>query len=169
VLGAGCGASSGSVSSGSVSSGSVSSGSVSPPAAAPTVLSTATRKALAAKYLAIADPANDSLETENDGFGDAEHDNLAQARDDLLAEAATEAQFDAQLLAIRFPVVLEQQVRALVRANQRRIQLTRRQAAATTLAGLRAFDGQHKASDNAVEVPVREIRRLLALPPPSTS
>jgi hypothetical protein len=159
VLGAGCG----------TTSGSASAGRTSPPAAAPAVLSAATRTALAAKYLAIAEPANDRLDTENDGYGDAEHDNPAQAHQDLLAEAATEARFDARLLAIRFPAVLEQQVRALVRANERRIQLTQRQAGATTLAGLRAFDGQHKASDNAVEVPVRAIRRLLGLPPPSTS
>ena len=54
-------------------------------------------------------------------------------------------------------------------ANQLRIQLTQRQARATTLASLRAFDRQHKAADAAVEAPVRQIRRLLALPPPSTS
>jgi hypothetical protein len=157
-LGAGCGTSMGS-----------SPGSSSPSAGSGTALSPANQKALAAKYLAIAQPANHSLDTENDGYGDAEHDDLAAARKDLLDEVATESRFDAQLLAIKFPAAVEQQVQALVSANKIRIKLTQRQARATTLASLRAFDSQHKAADAAVEAPVRQIRLLLALPPPSTS
>jgi hypothetical protein len=161
LLGAGCGTSSGGVGQAA---------SASPPAAGSvTVLSPAVQQALAAKYLAIAQPANHSLDAENDGYGDAEHDNLAQARTDLLDEAATEARFDAQLLAIRFPGPVQEQVQALVSANKIRIQLTQRQAQAATLASLRTFDSQHKAADAAVEAPVRQIRRLLGLPPPSTS
>jgi hypothetical protein len=159
LLGAGCG----------TSTGSASPSSASPSAGSVTALSPATQKALAAKYLAIAQPANRSLDAENDGYGDAEHDDLAAARKDLLDEVATEARFDSQLLAIKFPASIEQQVQALVSANKIRIQLTQRQARATTLASLRAFDSQHKAADAAVEAPVRQIRRLLALPPPSTS
>jgi hypothetical protein len=174
LLGAGCGASTGgasptSTSPSSTSPGAATSSSASPSAGRVTPLSPATQKALAAKYLAIAKPANHSLDTENDGYGDAEHDDLATARKDLLDEAATEARFDAQLLAIRFPPSVGEQVQALVRANKVRIQLTQRQARAITLAGLRAFDSQHKAADAAVEAPVRQIRRLLGLPPPSTS
>jgi hypothetical protein len=169
LLGAGCGASTGGASPSSTSPGAATSSSASPSAGRATPLSPATQKALAAKYLAIAKPANHSLDTENDGYGEAEHDDLAAARKDLLDEAATEGRFDARLLAIRFPPSIEEQVQALVRANKIRIQLTQRQARATTLAGLRAFDSQHKAADAAVEAPVRQIRRLLALPPPSTS
>lgn len=175
VLGAACGASQGGSpgaatgTAGQAGTASSSAGTASSSAGTATALSPATRRALAAKYLAVAHPANDSLDTENDGYGDAEHDHLAAARKDLLDEVATEARFDAQLLAITFPAAVEQQVQALVSANKVRIQLTQRQARATTLASLRAFDSQHKASDAAVEVPVREIRRLLGLPPPSTS
>lgn len=183
LLGAGCGTSPGGASPSSTSPSSTSPGaapsssagqaaSASPPAAATgsvTVLSPAVQKALAAKYLAIAQPANHSLDVENDGYSDAEHVDLAQARKDLLDEAATEARFDAQLLAIRFPAPVQEQVQALVSANKIRIQLTQRQAQAATLASLRAFDSQHKAADAAVEAPVRQIRRLLGLPPPSTS
>jgi hypothetical protein len=173
LLGAGCGSSSpaspgpGSTAPGSghLSSASASAGATGSVAA----LSPATRKALAAKYLAIAQPANHSLDVENDGYSDAEHDDLAHARKDLLDETATEAQFDRQLLAIRFPAAVEQQVQALVAANKTRIQLTQRQARAATLASLRAFDSQHKAADDAVEAPVRQIRHLLGLPPPATS
>jgi hypothetical protein len=168
VLGAGCGASAGSTGT-AAPSGAPQPSSASPSAGSVTAISPATQQALAAKYLAIAEPANRSLDAENDGYGDAEHDDLAAARKDLLDETATEARFDSQLLAIRFPASIEQQVQALVSANKIRIQLTQRQARATTLASLRAFDSQHQAADAAVEAPVRQIRRLLALPPPSAS
>ena len=59
--------------------------------------------------------------------------------------------------------------RALVRANERRIALTRRQASATSVSGIRALDRRHKAADAAVEAQVRLIRQFLALPPPATS
>ena len=168
VLAAGCGASAGSAGT-AAPDGAAQPSSASPSAGSVTAISPVTQRALAAKYLAIAEPANRSLDAENDGYGDAEHDDLAAARKDLLDETATEARFDSQLLAIRFPASVEQQVQALVSANKLRIQLTQRQAGATTLATLRAFDSQHKAADAAVEAPVRQIRRLLALPPPSTS
>jgi hypothetical protein len=157
LLGAGCGTSAGGASPSAAATGSAA------------VLSPATQKALAAKYLAIAEPANHSLDVANDGYSDAEHDDLAKARTDLLDETATESRFDAQLLAIRFPAQIERQVQELVRANKLRVQLTQRQARATTLASIRVFDSQHKAADAAVEAPVRQIRRLLGLPPPSSS
>jgi hypothetical protein len=172
MLGAGCGTSVGSAGSSSTSPGAATSSSASPSAGATghmTVLSPTAQKVLAAKYLAIAQPANHSLEVENDGYGDAEHDNLAKARKDLLYEIATEKLFDSQLLAIRFPAPIDEHVQALVSANKIRIQLTQRQAQATTLASLRAFDSQHKAADAAVEAPVRQIRRQLGLPPPAAS
>jgi hypothetical protein len=176
TLGAGCGTSSGGASPASpgaaTSTGAGQPASTSPRAAATgsaTALSPATRKALAAKYLAIAEPANHSLDVANDGYSDAEHDDLANARKDLLDEAAAETRFDSQLLAIGFPAPIEQQVQSLVSANKIRIQLTQRQTRATTLASLRAFDSEHKAADAAVEAPVRQIRHLLGLPPPASS
>jgi hypothetical protein len=164
VLAAGCGSSAGGPGTGGAGSSAAGDGTT-----ITATLSPAVRKALAARYLAIAQPANHSLDVENDGYGDDEHDDLAGARRDLLDEIATETQFDRRLLAIGFPSPIEQQVQALVTANQARIALTQRQAAATTLAALRAFDSQHQASDAAVEAPVRQIRRLLGLPPPATS
>jgi hypothetical protein len=172
LLGAGCGNSLSSGGAATTSPAAPGSGPASAAATAGTgvaALSPATRTALAARYLAVAQPANHSLDVENDGYSDAEHDDLAEARKDLLDETATEARFDQQLLAVRFPAAVEQQVQALVSANKTRIQLTQRQARATTLASLRAFDSQHKAADDAVEAPVRQIRQLLGLPPPATS
>ena len=124
---------------------------------------------LAARYLLIARPANHRLDAEVDGYGDAERDDLARARADLLAQVATERQFDAGLLRIPFPARIERTARAIVRVNQARIALTERQARARTLAGMRGLDGRHRAADAALEAQVRRIRVLLGLPPPSTS
>src|ERR1700727_2702199 len=49
---------------------------------------------LAARYLLIARPANHRRDVEVDGYGDAERGDLARARADLLAQVATERQFD---------------------------------------------------------------------------
>ena len=124
---------------------------------------------MAGEYLKIARPANRQLDRANDGYSDAEHDNLAKAVAELRAEIGTERQFDRQLLRLRFPALIELAARMLVRANNSRIELTTRQAAATSLTRLRALDHQHMAADAAVEAQVRQIRDFLNLPPPATS
>jgi len=134
-----------------------------------TQLSHAQLTALAARYVAIAKPANRRLDIDFDGYGDHQRDDLAAARRDLRAEVATERQFDRQLLSIRFPSWIAMTARGLVMANQRRIVLTERQADAASLAGMRALDHQHTAANAAVESQVRQIRLFLGLPPPSTS
>lgn len=159
VLAAGCGAAH-------------SAGTGSHPAASRTIateISPARLRTLAARYLAIARPANHRLEVEVDGYGDAERHDLTAARNDLRAEAATERRFDEQLLRIRFPSRITTTARATVAANRRRIALTGRQALSPSLAGLRSLDRRHKAADAAVETQVRLIRLFLGLPPPATS
>jgi hypothetical protein len=138
------------------------------PAASATPAPASIRR-LAADYLAIALPANHRLDVEVDGFGDHRRDDLAQADADLRAEAATELHFDRQLSRIPFPAAIAAIARALIRANQRRIALTRREARSASLAGLRSFTSTHKAADAAVEVQARAIRKALSLPPPSAS
>lgn len=179
LLAVGCASSGGS--SPAASPGSASSPAGSAPAAASGPTGDVTRLAAAlgispgelatldGQYLGIASPANHRLDVDNDGYTDAEQDNLAKARTFLRSEVATERRFDADLLRITFPTPVEQQVRALVRANTARIALTRSQARATTLSALRAFDTQHRTADAAVEAPVRQIRAELGLPPPATS
>ena len=125
--------------------------------------------AMAARYLAIALPANHRLDVEVDGYGDHERDDLDAARQDLHAEAATERHFDRQLLQIRFPGPIAATARSMVSANQTRIALTERQARLVSLASLRSFDHRHRAADAAVETQVRQIRVFLGLPPPSSS
>jgi hypothetical protein len=123
----------------------------------------------AARYLAIANPANHSLEVSNDAYKKDELSNLAAAKSDLRGEVATETKFDTQLAQIPFPLGDASIVRALIAANQQRGALTARQARSTSLAQLRSLDARHQATDAAVEAQVRLLRKALGLPPPSTS
>jgi hypothetical protein len=135
-----------------------------PPApAAPALSPSATR------YLAIATAANHRLEIANDGYKKDELTSLAAARADLRSEVATETSFDGQLAQIPFPLSVASIVRALILANQQRGALTARQARSASLAQLRSFDARHAATDAAVELQVRLLRRALHLPPPTTS
>src|SRR5580698_5488160 len=132
-------------------------------------ISPARLKALANQYLEIAHSADRRLDVDNDGYGDAQSDNLTLARRFLLSEVSTEKAFDTELARLAFPPLLKVQAQALVQANNQRISLTERQADATTLAAMRAFDSQHSAADAAVERPGRVIRQDLGLPPAATS
>ena len=126
-------------------------------------------RALAARYLAIARPANHRLEIGVDGSRDHRRDDLAKAVADLRAQAATERHFDRRLGRIRFPAAIEAIARRLIRANRSRIALTRREARSVSLAELSTFTRRHRAADAAVEVPVKALRKALGLPPPETS
>src|SRR5262245_2378424 len=88
-------------------------------------------RVLAAKYLAIAVPANRRLEVEEEGYTANAHRNLAAAESALRAQAATERWFDGRLRAIKFPPSIAATARALVLANQSRIAFTEMQARST--------------------------------------
>jgi hypothetical protein len=122
----------------------------------------------AARYLAIATAANHRLEIANDGYKKDELTNLAAAKADLRSEVATETSFDERLARIPFPQSVASIARALILANEQRGALTARQARSTSLARLRSFDARHRATDAAVEVQVRLLRKALHLPPPTT-
>jgi hypothetical protein len=124
---------------------------------------------LAARYLAIAGPANERLDHEVDGYQDESGHDLAAAEDELRAEAATELRFDRQLSRIPFPLPAAAAAQALIAANQTRIGLTSQQARSSSLGRLRSFDRRHHAADAAVEDQVRFIRQALGLPPPKTT
>ena len=126
-------------------------------------------KALAAAYMAIAEPANHRLDKEVDSYNDHARENLAIAEADLRGEVATERWFDQRLLKIAFPAAIATTAKALVRANDQRIALTIKQARAMTVSELLAFNARHRAADAAVEVQVRIIRKQLGLPPPDNS
>ena len=131
--------------------------------------SPAATRALATRYLAIAQPANRELDHEFDGLKDNEKDNLAAAQGDRRAAAATEHRFDRQLIAITFPPLTEPIVRLLYRVNQARAALTSTAAGATSLRQLRGYQRRLDAANEPVEDAVRVIRSQLGLPPPDTS
>ena len=138
------------------------------PSTATTPSAAATQNA-AAKYMAIARPANCKLDHEFDALKDHEKDNLAAARADLRAAAATERQFDRQLMAISFPPQTEPIVGLLYRVNEARAALTSTAAGATSLRQLRGYARRRDAANEPVEDAVRIIRGQLGLPPPDTS
>jgi hypothetical protein len=126
-------------------------------------------RALAARYLAIAQPANRQLDHDFDGLKDNEGDDLTAAEADLRAAAATERRFDRQLVAITFPPQTEPIVRLLVNVNQARAGLSTTAAAAMSLRQLRGYQARLDAANQPVEEAVRVIRSQLGLPPPDTS
>jgi DNA-binding GntR family transcriptional regulator len=138
-----------------------------PPATAAT---TAELTAMAARYMAIARPANRELDHEFDGFDDHVKDSdLAAARAELCAAVVTERRFDRQLIALSFPPRTEPFVRLLYRVNQARAALTSTAAAVTSLRELRGYAKRLDAANGPVEDAVRVIRAQLGLPPPDTS
>ena len=125
--------------------------------------------ALGRSYLAIADPANQQLDSDVNAYTASEHSNLAAAQSSLKAEVTTAGAFDRKLAAIKFPAAIEAIARDVVRANQARGRVIARQARARTLAQLQSFDARHQAADAAVEAQVKRIRQALHLPPPAGS
>jgi hypothetical protein len=126
--------------------------------------------AMAARYMAIARPANRELDREFDAFDDHMKDgDLAAARADLRAAVVTERRFDRQLMALSFPPRTEPFVRLLYRVNQARAELTSTAAGATSLRELRGYQRRLDAANEPVEDAVRVIRAQLGLPPPDTS
>jgi hypothetical protein len=126
-------------------------------------------EALGDRYLTIAAPANHSLDHEVNDFAVHQRADLAAAASDLRAQAATERWFDRRLAAIPFPPGIAAIARALIQVNESRAALAGQQALSASLTALRAFAGQHRAADAAVEFGVRLIREALGLPPPSES
>ena len=140
------------------------------PTARGTAVTSAELTAMAARYMAIARPANRELDHEFDGFDDHMKDgDLAAARADLRAAVVTERRFDRQLIALSFPPRTEPFVRLLYRVNQARAELTSTAAGVTSLRELRGYQRRLDAANEPVEDAVRVIRAQLGLPPPDTS
>ena len=140
------------------------------PASQSPAAATAELTAMAARYMAIARPANRELDHEFDGFDDQIKDgDLAAARADLRAAVVAERRFDRQLIALSFPPRTEPFVRLLYRVNQARAELTSTAAGVTSLRELRGYQRRLDAANEPVEDPVRVIRAQLGLPPPDTS
>jgi hypothetical protein len=127
------------------------------------------RRALAARYLAIAAAGNRRLETDFDRLNGSDRADLAAARADLRDAAATERAFDQRLARIAFPAGIETIAQLLVLSNQARSELTAAAAASVSLSRLEAFERQLTAANGPVEDAVIVLRSQLGLPPPDTS
>lgn len=146
-------------------------GATASPAGAPTGLATgAARRRAAARYLAIAEPANRRLDHDvDDGLDGDDRDNLAASQADLRDAAATERRFDRQLLQLQLAPPTEAMARILVAVNESRARLTDEAALAPSLARLRGFERRLDAANGPVEDAVKIIRSQLGLAPPETS
>jgi hypothetical protein len=122
----------------------------------------------AARYLAIAEPANAKLDDAFDELEDNDSD-LAEARADFALAAQTERSFDRDLLAIAWPAPIKATARALVNVNEARVAITEQAAAATSLADVAKFKQDIDVANDVLEVQVELIRQQLGLPPPDTS
>jgi hypothetical protein len=127
------------------------------------------RRLGAARYLAIAQPANRRLDHDfDDGIDGPDRDNLAAADADLRDAASTERSFDRQLVLVPLAPDTEAMARILVAVNQSRARLTSEAAASTSLAQLHAYAARLTAANVPVEDAVRVIRSELGLPPPES-
>lgn len=129
----------------------------------------AQRKALAARYLAVAVAGNHRLEAEFGRLHTQDRTRLAAAHRDLLQVAATERLFDRRLLGIPFPSATERIARFLYWVNQARASMTAAAATSPSLAQLYADELRLNQANKPVEQAVTIIRRQLSLPPPETS
>jgi hypothetical protein len=122
----------------------------------------------AARYLAIAEPANITLDRAFDALDDNDSD-LVAARADFALAAATEREFDRELLSIALPAPVRATAQALVNVNEARVAVTRQAAAATSLAEVVQFKQDIDVANDVVEVQVGLIRKQLGLAPPDAS
>jgi len=127
------------------------------------------RRALAARYLAIARTGNRGLDHSLDPLEDRDKSRLGPARADLRYATGVEHTFDRRLLQIPFPPATEQVARTLYRVNQARASLTNAASHSATVGQLHVYERRLDDANEPVEAAVRTIRRQLGLPPPPSS
>ena len=129
----------------------------------------AQRKALATRYLAVAQAGNKRLEVEFDRLREEDRIRLAAAHRDLREIAATERLFDRRLLSLPFPAASERIARFLYWVNQARAKMTVAAASSPSLARLHADERRLTQANKPVEQAVAILRNQLGLAPPETS
>lgn len=128
------------------------------------------KRALAARYLAIARAGNRGLDHSLDPLEGRDKNRLGPARADLRYAAHVEHTFARRLLKIPFPPRIESVAMTLYRIVQARAKLTATAAArSTSLGKLRAYEARLDSKNAREEAAIREIRRRLGLPPPPDS
>jgi len=129
----------------------------------------APRKALAARYLAIAQAGNRRLEVEFNRLHKEDRLRLAAAHRDLREIAGTERLFDQRLLDIPFPAATDRIARFLNWVNQARAGMTAAAASAPSLERLHTDERRLTEANKPVEQAVAILRSQLGLPPPETN
>jgi hypothetical protein len=123
----------------------------------------------AKSYLAIATPANKTLDRSFDELDDQDQDHDLAGSSPLLRKiAATERRFDRELLALPLPDRTKAIAAELVRVNEARADLTAQATTATTSDSLRRYQLELTAMNVPVETQVQALRKSLGLPPPDT-
>jgi hypothetical protein len=133
------------------------------------LLAGAQRRALAARYVAIAKAGNARLETEFDRLRGQDRGHLAAAHHDLRDVAATERRFDQRLLNIAFPAGTERIAQFLYWVNQARASMTMAAASSRSLTELHADEQRLRSANVPVEQAVAIVRSQLGLPPPESN
>jgi hypothetical protein len=122
----------------------------------------------AARYLAIAQPANVTLDVAFDGLADDDND-VSTAVADFRVIARTERAFDRDLLALALPPATRATARELVAVNEARATITEQAAASRTQAEVESYEQDIDVANEVVEYEVGLLRSQLGLPPPDSS
>ena len=122
----------------------------------------------AARYLAIAEPANARLDTAFDVGSRTATATSPETQADFRLAAATERSFDRDLLAIALPPTIRATALAMVKVNEARAALTEQAAGSTTVAQVEGYEQDIDVANDVVEQQVDIIRDQLHLPPPDT-
>lgn len=135
------------------------------PSLSPSGLQCTTARMLASEVRAVVTPARTQLNADVAAYSASERHHLAAAETALTAEVATEHALDTNLAGIDFPPAIAPMVKALIRADQARVNLIAKQARSSSLRQMWSFDRRIKAANAAVQAEMKLISRALDLAP----
>jgi hypothetical protein len=135
------------------------------PNLSPSGLQCTTMQTLTSRYMAIATPAIQQMNTGAAAYRGNERHHLAAAEAALTAEVTSENEFDTSLARFPFPPAIVPVARALIQASHARARLIAEQARSSTLPQLRSFNDRVKAASVAVKAEIRLIRTDLDVRP----
>jgi hypothetical protein len=135
------------------------------PNLSPSGLACTTARMLTDRYMTIATPVVQQLNTDMAAYTASYKHNLPAAKAALLAEVTVEKAFGTNLARFPFPPAVAPIAKTLIQANRARAELTAEQASSASLTRLRSFNVRVKAADAAVTTEMRLVHKALATPP----
>jgi hypothetical protein len=123
-----------------------------------------TQPQLAAEYKAVLDPASQQMVVATAAYTADETRNITAAEAALTSQVTTEQAFDTSLGAITFPPAMTPIAAAIIHADQALATLTAKQAKATSLVRMRAFNARVKADTAAVEAQMALLQKAVDTP-----